>query len=132
MSFWSGFKVFGKDIVKVFAWAGSPKGQQIIGTGEGLLETALPVTIPIVSLFNSWFQKAYTVEALAVAAGKGTGSGIDKASLAIQTITPQVLQYAQQEGLGARTAAQIQAANDAIVAFINAMTQPAPNLPPTP
>lgn len=126
MSFWSGFKVFGKDIVKVFAWAGSPKGQQVIGTGEGVLEAVLPISIPIVSLFNSWFQKAYVVEALAVAAGKGTGSGIDKAALAIQTIGPQVLQYAQQEGLAPRTAQQIQAANDAVVAFINAMTQPAP------
>lgn len=126
MSFWSGLKVFGKDIVKVFAWAGSPKGQQVIGTGEGVLEAVLPITIPIVTLFNSWFQKAYVVEGLAVAAGQAKGSGLDKASLAIQTITPQVLDYAAQEGLKPRTAQQIQAANDAVVAFINAMTADAP------
>ena len=129
MSFWSGLKVFGKDIVKVFAWAGSPNGKQVIGTGEGILEAVLPVTIPIVSLFNSWFQKAYVVEGLAVAAGKSTGSGLDKASLAIQTVTPQVLTYAQQEGLKPRTAQQIQAANDAVVAFINAMTADAAPTP---
>jgi hypothetical protein len=126
MSFWSGLKVFGKDIVKVFAWAGSPRGQQVIGTGEGVIEAILPISIPIVSLFNSWFQKAYTVEALAVAAGQASGTGVDKAALAIQTITPQILQYAQQEGLKDRTAAQIQAANDAVVAFIKAMTQDPP------
>jgi hypothetical protein len=123
MSFWSGLKVFGKDIVKVFAWAGSPKGKQVIGTGEGIIEAVLPISIPIVSLFNSWFQKAYTVEALAVAANQGTGSGVDKAALAIQTVTPQVLQYAVQEGLAPRTAEQIQKANDAVLAFINAMTK---------
>jgi hypothetical protein len=43
----------------------------------------------------------------------------------MSTVTPQVLQYAQQEGIQPRTAAQIQAANDAIVAFIKAMTAPA-------
>jgi hypothetical protein len=86
----------------------------------------LPITIPIVSLFNSWFQKAYIVEGLAVTAGKASGTGVDKAALAIETITPQVLQYAQAEGLSPRTAQQVQAANDAIVAFIKAMTEIAP------
>ena len=127
MSFWSGLKVFGKDIVKVFAWAGSDKGQSVIGTGEAILEAVLPITIPIVALFNSWFKKAYTVEGLAVAAGQSKGTGADKAALALGTIVPEVIAYAQAEGLSPRTAEQIKAANDAVVAFINAMTQdPAP------
>lgn len=123
MSFWSGLKVFGKDIVKVFAWAGSPNGQQVIGTGEAVLEAVAPITIPIVNLFNSWFKKAYTVEGLAVAAGQAKGSGADKAALALGTIVPEVIAYAQAEGLSPRTAEQIKAANDAVIAFINAMTQ---------
>lgn len=125
MSFLSGLKVFGQDIVKVFSWAASPKGQAVVATGEAIVETAFPVSVPIINLANAWFAKAYQVETLAVAAGQSQGTGPDKAALAMQTITPQVLAYAQQEGVSPRTAAQIQAANDAIVAFIKAMTQPA-------
>lgn len=125
MSFLSGLKVFGQDIVKVFSWAASPKGQAVVAAGEAVAETAFPVSVPIINLANAWFAKAYQVETLAVAANQATGTGPDKAALAMQTITPQVLAYAQQEGVSPRTAAQIQAANDAIVAFIKAMTQPA-------
>lgn len=125
MSFLSGLKVFGTDIVKAFAWFGSPKGQAVVVAGEGILETVIPASVPIVNLFNAWAQKAYTVEALAAAAGQATGTGADKAVLAMSSITPQVLQYAQEEGLPARTANQIAAANSAVIAFINAMTAPA-------
>jgi hypothetical protein len=124
MSFLSGLKVFGTDLEKAFAWFGSPSGQAIVKTGEGVLEAFLPVTIPAVNLFNQWATKAYTVEALAAAAGKATGSGADKATLALSTITPTIIQYAEDEGLSPRTAAQITAANNAVIAFINAMTGP--------
>lgn len=125
MSFLSGLKVFGADIEKAFAWFGSAKGQAVVAAGEAVVESVVPASTPIVNLFNAWAQKAYTIEALASAAGKSTGTGVDKAELAIKTVTPQVLQYAQQEGLPQRTAAQIQAANDAVIKFINAMTAPA-------
>lgn len=125
MSFLSGLKVFGQDIVKVFSWTQSAKGQVVVATGEALVETAVPASVPIIDLINAWFHKAYQVESLAVAAGQATGTGPDKAALAISTITPAILTYAQQEGLQPRTAAQIQAANDAVVAFIKAMTSPA-------
>lgn len=125
MSFLSGLKVFGSGVEKIFSWFGSPSGKVVVAAGESVLEAVVPASIPIVDLFNAWAQKAYTVEALAVAASQATGTGADKAVLAISTITPQVLQYAQLEGLSPRTAAQIAAANAAVIAFINAMTAPA-------
>jgi hypothetical protein len=125
MSFLSGLKVFGTEIEKAFAWFGSPKGQAVIGAAEGIAVMAEPAAAPIVNLFNAWAAKAYSIEALAVAASKATGTGTEKAELAISTIEPQVLAYATQEGLSPRTAEQIQAANDAVIKFINAMTQPA-------
>lgn len=125
MSFLSGLKVFGKDIEHAFAWFGSSKGKIVVAAGEGLLETVVPASAPIVDLFNSWAARAYTVESLAAAAGQATGSGADKAVLAISSIAPTVLQYAQQEGLSPRTAAQVAAANKAVIDFINAMTAPA-------
>lgn len=125
MGFLSGLKVFGQDIEKAFAWFGSPKGRAVVAAGEAVAETVAPATAPIVALFNAWAAKAYNVEALAVAAGQASGTGPQKAVLAIQTVVPEVLQYAQEEGVGARTATQIQTANDAVVAFIKAMTEPA-------
>jgi hypothetical protein len=122
MSFWTGLKVFGTDLEKAFAWFGSTQGQAIVQTGEGVLEAFLPVTIPAVNLFNQWATKAYNVEALASAAGQATGTGTDKAALALSTITPVIVQYAEEEGLSARTAAQITAANKAVIDFLNAMT----------
>ena len=129
MSFLSGLKVFGHGIEKVIGWMGSDKGQQVIGAGEAVLETALPASIPIVNLFNAWAKRVFMVESLAVAAQQSSGTGAEKAQLAISTIGPQILAYAAQEGLAPRTAEQIQAANDAVVAFIKALTDPAPTVP---
>jgi len=126
MSFLSGLKVFGTDIERAFAWFASPKGKAVVAAGEAIVETVAPASAPIVDLFNAWAAKAYNVEALAVTASQATGTGADKAALAISTIAPAVLQYAAQQGLSPRTEAQITAANNAVVAFINAMTQPAP------
>lgn len=126
MSFLSGLKVFGSDIEKAFAWFGSPKGQAIVATGEGVAEAIVPASAPIINLFNSWAAKVYNIESIAVAAGKATGTGPDKAAAVMTAVTPEVLSYAQQAGVSQRTAAQIQAANDAAVAFIKAMTDPAP------
>ena len=123
MSFLSGLKVFGTGIEKAFAWFGSPQGKTVVGVVEAGVEAVAPASAPIVDLFNVWAAKAYSVEALAVAASQVNGTGADKAALALSTITPAVLQYAQQEGLPARTAVQIAAANKAVVDFINAMTK---------
>jgi hypothetical protein len=125
MSFLSGLKVFGHGIEKVFGWFGGPKGQVVLAAGEGVAE-ALGVPVPIINLINQWIAKIFNVESLAVAANQAKGTGADKAALVLQTITPAVIQYAVDAGLPAPTAANIEKANDALVAFINALTQPAP------
>lgn len=123
MSFLSGLKVFGQDIEKAFEWFGSPKGQAEIATGEAVVETALPISTPIFDLFNAWVKKAFIVESLAVAAGKATGTGADKAVFVDQAIAPDVIQYAKDAGLPVRSAVQVAALNNAVIAFINAATQ---------
>lgn len=131
MSFLSGLKVFGQDIEKAFLWFGSPQGKAVVSAGEAVVESVAPASAPIVELFNEWAAKAYNVEALAVAASQASGTGPQKAALAISTIEPVVVQYAKDQGLSPRTAAQIQAANDAAVAFIKAMTETAVPAPAT-
>ena len=125
MSFLSGLKVFGTDIEKVFGWFGSAKGQAVVKAGEAAVETIAPQAAPIVDLFDSWAQRAYNIESIAAAAGQQTGTGAQKAVLVNQAIAPTVLQYAQAAGLSARTADQISRANNAVIDFINAMTEPA-------
>lgn len=122
MSFLSGLKVFGTDIEKAFAWFGSPKGQAVVATGEAAAEIIAPASAPIVNLFNAWSARAYNIESLAVAASQAKGTGPNKAAAVMSAIAPDLLQYARQGGLSPRTEAQIQAANTAVIAFINAMT----------
>ncbi len=125
MSFLSGLKVFGKDIVKVFTWGASEKGQAVISESEKVLVAAVPAAKPIVDLFNYWAQKAYLIESLAVASGQATGTGPEKSAITTQNVAPEVADYVTKEGLAPRTPEQVQKANDAVIAFINAMTQPA-------
>jgi len=120
MSFSSVLSTFGKDVKKVFAWIGSPAGQATIQTGGAVVEAIDPALTGIVTLAEGWIKNAFTVESLAVAAAQQNGTSTQKAAAVMQSMTPAVLQYAQQAGLPAPTAAQIQAANNAIVAFLNA------------
>lgn len=126
MSFLSGLKVFGTDIGKAFSWFGSPTGKVATTIGENILEEVVPVSTPIVNLFNAWSAKAYNVEALAVAAGKQTGTGVEKAAIVTEAILPDLLNYANSAGVSTRTTSQIAAANTALISFINAMTEVTP------
>jgi hypothetical protein len=124
MSFLSGLKVFGTDIEKAFAWFGSSNGKAVVAAGEAVVEAVAPASTPLVNIFNAWAAKAFNVESLAVAAGQNTGTGPQKAALVMAAVAPDILQYAQEAGVSARTAAQIATANTALIAFIDAMTSP--------
>ena len=115
----------GKDFKGVFAFLGSSKGQAIIATGETLVESVYPPLTGAINLANSWMVEIVKDEALAAAAGQQVGSGEQKAAAVISTITPAALAFAQQNGLPAPTAAQLAAANTALVAFLNAFGEQA-------
>lgn len=117
----------GKDIKAVFAWLGSSKAQTIINAGEEAAE-ALGVPAAIINIGNYWLGKIITIESVAAAAGQQAGSGTTKAAAVLADVTPYVLQVAQQNGLPAPTSADIAKANDALVAFLNALgaNTPAP------
>ena len=133
MSFLTGLKAFGHDIEKVFAWTSSAQGQAVVAAAEGVVEIAAPASIPIVGLINTWMQRAFSIESLAVAAGQSAGNGAQKAALVTQSVTPLVIQYAKDAGLAPRTADQISAANTALVTLLKALTDGpavAPSLSP--
>lgn len=119
------FSTVAKDFKAVFTFLGSAKGQAMIATGEGVAEAVDPALSGLFTIANSFMTQALQVESLAVAAGSQAGSDTTKAAAVISAVTPQVLQYFPKA-----TQAQIQTANDAIVAFLNAFdVTPAPVTP---
>lgn len=105
----------------VFKWLGSSAGQTVIQTGEAIAEAIDPGLTGIINIANTWLNEIIKVETLAAAAGDQVGSGVQKAAMVTTAMTPEILLFAQQHGLPVPTAAKIEAANDALVAFLNAL-----------
>lgn len=121
----------GSETKKVFEWIGSPKGQAVITTGEGIAEDIDPPLTGLINLANTGLAEIVKVEALAAGASQQAGSGPLKLIAVTEALTPQILDYAQKNGLPAPTSAQIQAAINGLVAFGNAL-EAAPVATPTP
>ena len=125
MSFRSILGTIGTDVKKVFAWVGTPQAQKIIVTAEVVGEAAANAIDPGLAvldpLIQAWTQEVFKAQAMAVAAGASTGSGVQKAAIVASTMTPQVLAFAQTAGLPAPTAAEIGQANTYFVQFLNAL-----------
>lgn len=128
MSFFSGIKTFldaaGADIVKVFNFLGSPKAQAVISTGEAVAVAIDPALSGFFTLANSWLSEILKTQALATAANAGSGNSAQKAAIALASITPQVLAFAQSNGLPIPTSTKIEEANTALVTFFNALGAP--------
>lgn len=114
----------GKDIVSIFKWLGSSKGQTLITTGEAIAES-IGAPAAIINIANYWLQKVITIEGVAAAAGAQAGSGTTKAAAVLADVTPYVLQVAKDSGLPTPTADQIAKANDLLVQFLNVLGSPA-------
>lgn len=72
-------------------------------------------------LFNSVVAAVGTAEAAAAAAGAQTGTGTQKLALVLSSVESSFNSYAASNGLAAPNAAQIEAAVNAAVAFLNAI-----------
>lgn len=73
------------------------------------------------ALYNSAVAEAAKVEAASIAAGKQSGTGPQKLAALVTAITPQVLAYAEKNGLGAITSEHITNYANAAVATLNAL-----------
>jgi hypothetical protein len=109
----------GKDFKGIFAWLGSSTGQNIIKTGEGVVEAIYPPATAIINVANTWLTEILKTQALATAAGAQSGSNTQKAAAALNSAAPQMIAFAQQYGLPTPTAEQLQSGNAALVAFLN-------------
>lgn len=120
------------DAKKGFAWLASAKGQAIIGVAEAGVDIAFPAAAPAMALVNTWMAEIIKVEGLATVAGAQSGTGAQKASLALSTMTPQVLNWAAANGYAIPASANISAINTAIVNVLNLLGASSTSVAPTP
>lgn len=110
------------DVKKVFSWLGSSKGQAVIAAGEAVIEDAFPAATGAINLANTWVTEIFKADALAEgAAATGGTADTTKAAAVISVLTPQVLAWAAANKLPVPKASNIQAANDALVTFLEAL-----------
>jgi hypothetical protein len=117
---------FGADIKKVFNWVGSPSGQKVIVTAEGVGETIANIADPALAgldpLITSWTQEIFKSEALATGALAQEGTDTMKAGAVLTAVTPQLTSFITTNKL---VGTDVNAANSALVAFFNALGAPA-------
>jgi hypothetical protein len=111
----------GNDVKKVFGWLGSPKGQAVLSAGEGVVEAVDPALDGVVNLTNTWLQEIFKAQALATAASASATGGVQKSAMVLNTVAPQVIAFATAQGLPIPTGVELQNANNALVAFLNAL-----------
>lgn len=120
----------GGDFKKVFTWLGTPKVQQaVVGAealGEGVADIIDPALAGINPLINSWTQEIFKAEALAAAAGSQDGTGTQKSAMVMNAVVPQVVQFAEANGLATPTGTDLDLANSLLVQFLNVFKPAAP------
>jgi hypothetical protein len=114
---------------EVLAWLGSPTGEAVVSIGETALETALPQVTGIVNIFNKYLTEAIKVETISVAAATQPGTAsVQKAQAVVADVGPQVIAFAEANGLATPTADEILKLNNLAVEFLQVF-KPAPAAP---
>ena len=116
------FSALGGDVKKAFGWLGSPKGKAVVQIGEAVVEDIFPAATGVINLINTWATEAIKVESIAEAAGATSGSGEQKATIVLNTLTPQVLAFAKEHGLPLPTPENVSKVNDAVISILNLLT----------
>ena len=114
MSFKSILSDIGTGIKKVFT-----AGDAAAKDAEPFVDLAFPGVAP---LFNAIVQQVGLAEASAAAAGAESGTGAQKLAVVLQSIEGTITNYETTNNLAAPlTQEQIEAATNAVVAFLNAL-----------
>jgi hypothetical protein len=128
-------KVIAADAKSVFLWLAQPKVQNSILAGEALGEAVAdavdPALIGLNPIINSWTQEIFKAQALAAAAGAPDGNGEQKAAMVLNTLTPQVVQFAEQNKLPTPTGDKLLQANTLLYNFLEILGGGDPSVPTT-
>jgi hypothetical protein len=114
MSFKSILSDIGNGIKKVFT-----VGDAVAKDAEPFVDLAFPGVAP---LFNAIVQQVGLAEASAAAAGEQTGTGAQKLAVVMQSIEGSIANFEKTNNVTTpMTQEQIEAAANAVVAFLNAL-----------
>jgi hypothetical protein len=105
----------GANVLKIFTF-----GENLAAAEAPVIDAAFPSIAP---LFNVSLAAVQTSQAIAVAAGKTTGSGPQKLGLAVQNITPVAEAFFKAENIPADDKTVTNWTN-AFVALLNTLPQP--------
>lgn len=111
-------KVFASDFKKVFSFLGNRKVQLAIVAGEKVAEEAVPVLGGLSPLIDNWTAEIFKVQALATAAATPDGNGLQKSAAVINTLTPQIVQFAEANKLPIPTGDKLIQANTQLYNFL--------------
>jgi hypothetical protein len=103
----------------VLKWLATPGGQALVGIGETALEVAVPQATGVVNIFNRYLAEEIKVQALAMAAGAAPGTAsAQKAAAVVNAVGPEVLMFAEKNGLEPLTADELLKLNNLAVEFL--------------
>lgn len=104
---------------KVLKWLATPMGQEVVTIGEAAAETIAPQITGVVNIFNRYITEAVKVQALAVASGAAAGTvSTQKAAAVVNTVGPEAISFAEQNGLAVPTADELLKLNNLAVEFM--------------
>lgn len=104
----------------VLKWLASSQGQALTGVVETGVETVFPLATSAINIFNKYVTEAIKVQALSLGAAPGSVS-IQKAAAVVNSIGPEIVSFAQANGMAAPTAAELLTLNNLAVQFLNTL-----------
>ena len=115
MNFKSFLSAVGHDFLNVFKWLGSSQGQATVAGVETVTATVAMAINPAVgatitgveAIINAALKQILSMEASAAAVGAQSGTGAQKASAVIASLTPQTAALLQSMGISNATSAEV-------------------------
>jgi hypothetical protein len=92
----------------------------VVATGEALVEDVAPELTGLIDIANTWLAEIVKAQTLGVAAASTQNTGVTKAAIVVNTLTPQVLAWAADNKYPVPDAATILKASNGLYDFLNA------------
>jgi hypothetical protein len=109
----------GEAPLEVLKFLATSKGQAVVAIGEELVETAAPMSTGIIDLLNKYGTEIIKAQALGATAAAGATTDTLKAAAVVNEVTPDVVSFAEQNGLATPTADEILKMNNLVVEFMS-------------
>lgn len=113
--------VLGSDGKAIFKWLTSRTGQKVITAVEDGVGAVDPPIAGLIQMADNWLMEIFKTQLISSQAGSATGAHDEKATMTINGIRALAVNYAKAHGYPIPTDDALRKANDALVAFSNAL-----------